>query len=194
MKLTDKRFWQGCKKAVDELLFWLFIVFAVLLAIDLWCVLLTAIVCLFDVGIRLLTLLKIFGALGIIFMLFSNFALWLAMYSPKIYKRIISIVWYKRLKLLYFLTLGYMNVYLLNLYYIRFKYSLYELTQYRINVTYSILVMFPILNIPVYIVALQQCNHPLPFRLAAKLYLQGRLTTNLIQNDYSNLIETETKK
>lgn len=194
MKLTDKLFWQGCKNAVDELLFWLFIVFAVLLAIDLWCVLLTAIVCLFDVGIKSLTLLKIFGALGIIFMLFSNFALWLAMYSPKIYKRLISIVWYKRLRLLYFLTLGYMNVYLLNLYYIRFKYSLYELTQYRINVTYSVLVMFPVLNIPVYIVALQQCNHPLPFRLAAKLYLQGRLATNLIQKDYSNLIETETKK
>lgn len=194
MKLTDKRFWQGCKNAVDELLFWLFIVFAVLLAIDLWCVLLTAIVCLFDVGIKSLTLLKIFGALGIIFMLFSNFTLWLAMYSPKIYKRLISIVWYKRLRLLYFLTLGYMNVYLLNLYYIRFKYSLYELTQYRINVTYSVLVMFPILNIPVYIVALQQCNHPLPFRFAAKLYLQGRLATNLIQKDYSNLIETETKK
>lgn len=194
MRLTDKRFWQGCKNAVDELLFWLFIVFAVLLAIDLWCVLLTAIICLFDVGIKSLTLLKIFGALEIIFMLFSNFALWLAMYSPKIYKRLISIVWYKRLRLLYFLTLGYMNVYLLNLYYIRFKYSLYELTQYRINVTYSVLVMFPILNIPVYIVALQQCNHPLPFRLAAKLYLQGRLATNLIQKDYSNLIETETKK
>ena len=72
MKLTDKRFWQGCKNAVDELLFWLFIVFAVLLAIDLWCVLLTAIACLFDVGIRLLTLLKIFSALGIIFMLFGK--------------------------------------------------------------------------------------------------------------------------
>ena len=118
-------------------------------------------------------------------MLFSNFALWLAMYSPKIYKR---------LRLLYFLTLGYMNVYLLNLYYIRFRYSQYELTQYRINVTHSVLVMLPILNIPVYIIALKQCNHPLPFRLASKLYLQGRLATNLIQNDYSNLIETDKKK
>ena len=191
MKLTEKRFWQGCENAVNEFFFWLFIAFAVLLAIDLWCVLLTAIVCLFDVGIKSLTLLKIFGALGIIFMLFSNFALWLAMYSPKTYKRLISIVWYKRLRLLYFLTLGYMNVYLLNLYYIRFRYSRYELTQYRINVIHSLLVMFPILNIPVYMIAIRQGNHSLPFRMSAKLYLQGKLATNLIQKDYSNLIEPE---
>lgn len=180
MKLTDKRFWNCCRDAVNELFFWLFIVFAVLFAIDLWCVVLTAIVYLFDVWIKSLTLLKIFGALGIIFMLFSNFALWLAMYSPKIYKRLISIVWYKRLRLLYFLTLGYMNVYLLNLYYVRFRYSRYELTQYRINVIHSLLVMFPILNIPVYMIAIRQGNHSLPFRVAAKLYLQGKLATNLI--------------
>lgn len=191
MKLTDKRFWHSCGNAVNELFFWLFIVFAVLFAIDLWCVLLTAIVRLFDVGIKSLILLKIFGAIGIALVLFSNFALWMAMYSPKIYKRLISIVWYKRLRLLYFLTLGYMNVYLLNLYYIRFRYSRYELTQYRINVIHSVLVMFPILNIPVYIIAIRQGNHSLPFRVAVKLYLQSKLATNLIQKDYSNLIESE---
>ena len=190
MESTDKRFWKRCGNAVNELFFWLFIVFAVLLAIDLWCMLATAI-CLFDGGIKSLTLLKIFGAFEIILILFSNFALWLAMYSPKIYKRLISIVWYKRLRLLYFLTLGYMNVYLLNLYYIRFRYSRYELTQYRINVIHSVLVMFPILNIPVYIIAIRQGNHSLPFRVAVKLYLQSKLATNLIQKDYSNLIESE---
>ena len=116
------------------------------------------------------------------------------MYSPKIYNRLISIVWSKRLRLLYFITLGYVNVYLLNLYYIRFKYSLYELTQYRINVIYSVLVMFPILNIPVYAVTIRQCNHPMSFRLAAKLYFQGRLAAYMIQTDYSNLIESESWK
>ena len=191
MKLTDKRFWNRCGNAVNELFFWLFIAFAVLLAIDLWCMLATAIVCRFGAMDKSLTLLKIFGAFGIILILFSNFALWLAMYSPKIYKRLISIVWYKRLRLLYFLTLGYMNVYLLNLYYIRFRYSRYELTQYRINVIHSVLVMFPILNIPVYIIAIRQGNHSLPFRVAVKLYLQSKLATNLIQKDYSNLIESE---
>ena len=191
MESTDKRFWKRCGNAVNELFFWLFIVFAVLLAIDLWCMLATAIVCLFDSGLKSLTLLKIFGAYGIILILFSNFTLWLTMYSPMIYKRLVSVIWSKRLRPLYFLTLGYVNVYLLNLYYIRFRYSRYELTQYRINVIHSVLVMFPILNIPVYIIAIRQGNHSLPFRVAVKLYLQSKLATNLIQKDYSNLIESE---
>lgn len=191
MKLTDKRFWHSCGEAVNQLFLWLFVAFAALLSIDLWCLLITTIVCLIGGGIKSLIFLKIFGALGIVLVLFSNVALWQVMYSPKIYNRLISIVWSKRLRLLYFITLGYVNVYLLNLYYIRFKYSLYELTQYRINVGYSVLVMFPILNIPVYIVVIKQCNHPIPFRLAAKLYFQGRLAAYLIQTDYSNLIESK---
>lgn len=97
MKLTDKRFWNRCGNAVNELFFWLFIAFAVLLAIDLWCMLATAIVCLFGAMDKSLTLLKISGAFGIILMLFSNFTLWLTMYSPKIYKRLLSVVWSKRL-------------------------------------------------------------------------------------------------
>lgn len=189
MKLTDKRFWHSCGEAVNQLFLWLFVAFAALLSIDLWCLLITAIVCLIGGGIKSLILLKIFGALGIVLVLFSNVALWQVMYSPKIYNRLISIVWSKRLRLLYFLTLGYVNVYLLNLYYIRFKYSLYELTQYRINVIYSMLVMFPILNIPVYMVAIRRCNHPMSYRMAAKLYFQGRLVTNLIQMYYTTLIQ-----
>ena len=191
MKLTDNRFWHSCGEAVNKLFLWLFVAFAVLLSIDLWSLLITAIICRIGGGMKSLMLLKIVGALGIVLVLFTNVALWQVMYSPKIYNRLISIVWSKRLRLLYFLTFGYVNVYLLNLYYIRFKYSLYELTQYRINVTYSVLVMFPFLNIPVYIVAIRRYNHPMSFRLAAKLYFQGRLATYLIQTDYSNLIESE---
>ncbi len=187
MKLTDKRFWHSCGNAVNELFFWLFIAFAVLLAIDLWCMLATAIVCLFGEMGKSLTLLKIFGAFGIILMLFSNFTLWLTMYSPKIYKWLVSVVRSKRLRLLYFLTLGYVNVYLLNLYYIRFKYNQYELTQYRVNVSYSVLVMFPIINIPVYVAAIRCSEQQVPLGYAAKLYMQGRLATYLIQKDYLSL-------
>lgn len=192
MKQTDKRFWYSCKNAVNEFFFWLFVAFAALLSIDLWSMLITAVIFLLDGSVKSLTLLKIFGAFGIVLVLFSNFALWQAMYYPKIYNRLISIVWDKRLRLLYFLTFGYVNIYLLNLYYIKFKYSLYELTQYRVNVTYSVLVMFPILNIPVYIVAMRRSSNPLSFDLAAKLYFQGRLATYLIQTDYPTLIATET--
>ena len=188
MKPTDKRFWNRCGNAVNELFFWLFIAFAVLLTIDLWCMLATAI-CLFDGGIKSLTLLKIFGAFGIILILFTNFTLWLTMYSPMIYKRLASVVWSKRLRPLYFLTLGYVNVFLLSLYYIRFRYSQYELTQYRVNVIYSVLVMFPIINIPVYIAAIRRSGRQVPLGYAAKLYMQGRLATYLIQKDYSSLIK-----
>lgn len=177
MRLTDKRFWNRLGNTVNELFFGLFIVFAVLLAIDLWCMLATAIVCPFGEMGKSLTLLKIFGAFGIILMLFSNFTLWLTMYSPKIYKRLVSVVRSKRLRLLYFLTLGYVNVYLLNLYYIRFRYSQYELTQYRVNVIYSVLVMFPIINIPVYVAAIRRSGRQVSLGYAAKLYMQGRLAT-----------------
>ena len=187
MKPTDKRFWNRCGNAVNELFFWLFIAFAVLLTIDLWCMLATAI-CLFDGGIKSLTLLKIFGAFGIILILFTNFTLWLTMYSPMIYKRLASVVWSKRLRPLYFLTLGYVNVFLLSLYYIRFRYSQYDLTQYRVNVLYSVLVMFPIINIPVYIAAIRSNEQQVSLGYAAKLYMQGRLATYLIQKDYSSLI------
>ena len=189
MKLTDRQFWHSCRNVVNELFFWLFIAFAVLLDIDLWCMLATAIVCLFDSGIKSLTLLKIFGAFGIILMLFSNFTLWLTMYSPMIYKRLASVVWSKRLRPLYFLTLGYVNVYLLNLYYIRFRYSQYELTQYRVNVLYSVLVMFPIINIPVYVAAIRRSGRKVPLGYSAKLYMQGRLAPYLLQKDYSSLIK-----
>lgn len=194
MKMTDKRFWDSCKRAINKLFLCFFITFAVLLVVDLWGVVLSAIYYIIVGGVKSVILLKAFGAVGIVLVLFSNVALWQVMYSSEIYNRLISIVWSKRLRLLYFLTLGYVNVYLLNLYYIRFKYSLYELTQYRVNVIYSALVMFPILNIPVYIVAIRRSNNPLSFGLAAKLYLHGRLATYLIQTDYTSLIQEENEK
>lgn len=187
MELFDNRFWHGCGNIVNELFFWLFIAFAVLLAIDVWCMLATPIVCLFDGGVKSFTLLKIFGIFGMVFVLFSNFTLWLTMYSPMIYKRLASVVWSKRLRPLYFLTLGYVNVYLLNLYYIRFTYSQYELTQYRVNVLYSVLVMLPIINIPVYVAAIRSNEQQVSLGDAAKLYMRGRLATYLIQKDYSLL-------
>ena len=189
MRLTDKRFWNRCGNAVNELFFWLFIAFVVLLAIDLWCMLATAIVCLFGEMGKSLTLLKTFGAFGIILMLLSNFTLWLTMYSPMIYKRLASVVWSKKLRPLYFLTLGYLNVFLLNLYYIRFRYNQYELTQYRVNVLYSVLVMFPIINIPVYVAAIRSNEQQVSLGDAAKLYMHGRLAPYLIQKDYLSLIK-----
>lgn len=189
--MGDNKFWHNCKDSVNALFLWLFIMFAVLLAIDLWSLLITAIVYHIECSIKTATLLKILGSFGVIFILFSNFALWIAMDSEKIYHRLLSIVWSKKLRLLIILSLGYVNVYLLNLYYVKSKYTLYELTQYRVNVGYSALVMFPIVNIIVYISALRHSECRLSFVEAAKLYLHGKLATYLIQSDYSNLIQED---
>lgn len=191
MKMTDKRFWHGCGNAINELFLWLFIAFALLLTIDLWSLIVTAISYLIEDGPQTVILLKIFSALGIVLILFSHITLWQTMYSPRIYNRLISFVWNKRLRLLHFLSLGYVSVYLLNLYFIRFKYSLYELTQYRVNVGYSVLVMFPIINIPVYVNAIRHRKRTLALSESIKLYLQGRLATYLIQSDYATLIQEE---
>jgi len=55
-----------------------------------------------------------------------------------------------------------------------------------------VIVMFPILNIPVYIAAMRRSSNPPAFVLATKLYLQGRLATYMIQTDYPTLLATET--
>lgn len=189
MTLPDKRFWNKCDNIIDGVFFCLFVAFAVLLTVDLWGLLITAILYLIDEGTKLILLLKILGTLCIVLILFSHFALWQIMYSPQIYKRLISIVWNKKLWLLKILTIGYLNVYLLNLYFIRFKYDLYELTQYRVNVTYSTLVMFPIMNIPIYVAIMRKKEHSLSIGETIKLYLLGNLATYLIKSDYSDLIQ-----
>jgi hypothetical protein len=48
---------------------------------------------------------------------------------------------------------------------------------------------FPIINIPVYVAAIHFSKQPFLFSDAAKLYLQGRLATYLIQADYLSLIK-----
>lgn len=138
----NKRLWHKCGSAINRLFLWLFIAFAILLAVDLWGILISAIVILFDYSAKLLLAIKILSACAIVLVIFSHIALWQIMYSPNIYNQLISIVWHKRIRLLIYLSLGYFNVYLLNLYFIRFRYTQYELLQYRINVIYSALVMW----------------------------------------------------
>ena len=183
----NKRLWHKCGSAVNRLFLWLFIAFAILLAVDLWILLISAIVVLFDYSVTLLLVIKILSAYAIVLVIFSHIALWQIMYSPNIYNQLISIVWRKRIRLLIFLSLGYFNVYLLNLYFIRFRYTQYELLQYRINVIYSALIMIPVANIIVYCAALQG-NSQLSVHDVTRLYRKGGLATYLIKSDYKKLI------
>lgn len=184
----NKQLWYKCGNLIDRVFLWLFIAFAILLAVDLWGILISAIVILFDYSAKLLLVIKILSVCAIVLVIFSHIALWQIMYSPNIYNQLISIVWHKRIRLLIYLSLGYFNVYLLNLYFIRFRYTQYELLQYRINVIYSALIMIPVANIIVYCAALRGKNQ-LSVHDATKLYLKGGLATYLIKSDYKNLID-----
>ena len=65
-------------------------------------------------------------------------------YDPTISSRILSWVNQHSTALAVWLSLGYINTYLVDLFYIKEKYTQYELLQYRINVTSSTIAMFPI--------------------------------------------------
>lgn len=183
----NNQLWHKCSSAINRLFLWLFIAFAILLAVDLWVLLIYAIVVLFDYSAKLLLVISILSVCAIVLVIFSHIALWQIMYSPNIYNQLISIVWHKRIRFLIFLSLGYFNVYLLNLYFIRFRYTQYELLQYRINVIYSAFIMIPVANIIVYCAALRGKNQ-LSVHDATKLYIKGGLATYLIKSDYKNLI------
>lgn len=106
------------------------------------------------------------------------------MYDPTISSRILSWVNQHSTVLAVWLSLGYINTYLVDLFYIKEKYTQYELLQYRINVTSSTIAMFPILNIVIYhsIIKKMRKNAQL---LSTKgliiLYLKGQLITYLIR-------------
>lgn len=79
------------------------------------------------------------------------------MYDPTISSRILSWVNQHSTVLAVWLSLGYINTYLVDLFYIKEKYTQYELLQYGINVTSSTIAMFPILNIVIYHSIIKKC-------------------------------------
>lgn len=100
----NKRLWHKCGSAINRLFLWLFIAFAILLAVNLWILLISAIAILFDYNMKLLLAIKILSACAIVLVIFSHIALWQIMYSPDIYNQLISIVWHKRIRFLIFLV------------------------------------------------------------------------------------------
>lgn len=106
------------------------------------------------------------------------------MYDPTISSRILSWVNQHSTVLAVWLSLGYINTYLVDLFYIKEKYTQYELLQYRINVTSSTIAMFPILNIVIYhsiIKKMRKNAQLLSTKELIILYLKGQLMTYLIR-------------
>ena len=73
---------------------------------------------------------------------------------------------------------------MVDLFYIKEKYTQYELLQYGINVTSSTLAMFPILNIVIYYSIIKKMHkkmHLLSGKELIILYFKGQLITYLIR-------------
>ena len=106
------------------------------------------------------------------------------MYDPTISSRIQSWVNQHSTVLSVWLSLGYINTYLVDLFYIKEKYTQYELLQYGINVTSSTIAMFPILNIVIYhsiIKKMRKNAQLLSTKELIILYFKGQLMTYLIR-------------
>lgn len=167
---------------------WLFYLLAALVAIDLWCIAISIVFTLVGMNQKCFLLVKIFSAILPALIIWSYVALYIIMYQRTEYVDIISVVWSKRIRLIIWLTFGYYNTYLLSLYFVRFRYSQYELLQYRVNVIHSVLSMIPILNLIVYWRAIHESEVRLSFMQAATLYFKGELMSYLIKENYSHLL------
>lgn len=167
---------------------WLFYLLATLVAIDLWCIAISIVFTLVGMNEKCFLLVKIFSAILPALIIWSYAALYIIMYRRTEYEDIISVVWSKRIRLIIWLTFGYYNTYLLSLYFVRFRYSQYELLQYRVNVIYSVLSMIPILNLIVYWRAIHESEIRLSFIQAITLYFKGELMSYMIKENYSHLL------
>lgn len=123
---------------------------------------------------------KIWASIAISAVILSHALFYQIMYDPTISRRILSWVDQHSTVLVVWLSLGYINTYLVDLFYIKEKYTQYELLQYGINVTSSTLAMFPILNIVIYYSIIKKM-HLLSGKELIILYFKGQLITYLIR-------------
>ena len=172
-------------RTINMAIFWLFLLLVVVLSLANWGIILFSIVdTIIIYSAKAILVYKIWAALAISAVILSHAFFYQIMYDLTISSRILSWVNQHSTVLAVWLSLGYINTYLVDLFYIKEKYTQYELLQYRINVTSSTIAMFPILNIVIYhsIIKKMRKNAQL---LSTKgliiLYLKGQLMTYLIR-------------
>ncbi len=170
---------------INMVIFWLFILLVIVLSLANWGIILFSIVNIVIIHTaKAILIYKIWAALAISTVILSHALFYQIMYDPTISLRIRSWVKQHSTVLVVWLSLGYINTYLVDLFYIKEKYTQYELLQYRINVTSSTLAMFPILNLVIYhsiITKMRKNTHLLSTKELITLYLKGQLITYLIR-------------
>lgn len=143
---------------INMAIFWLFLLLAIVLSLANWGIILFSIV---DTVIihsaKAILVYKIWATLAISAVILSHAFFYQIMYDLTISSRILSWVNQHSTVLAVWLSLGYINTYLVDLFYIKEKYTQYELLQYGINVTSSTIAMFPILNIVIYHSIIKKC-------------------------------------
>ena len=125
------------------------------------------------------------GIISIVLMFFSHAFLYQIMYDNKIYALLIKWIKGHDITPWFVLTMGLCNTYLLDLYYKRNKYSKFDLLQYRVNITDSIIVMLPLINICIYfsIIKSGALKQKISKRDFLHLYVRGRLIQHIIQSN-----------
>ena len=172
-------------RTINMAIFWLFLLLVVVLSLANWGIILFSIVdTIIIYSAKAILVYKIWAALAISAVILSHAFFCQIMYDPTISSRILSWVNQHSTVLSVWLSLGYINTYLVDLFYIKEKYTQYELLQYRINVTSSTIAMFPILNIVIYhsiIEKMRKNAQLLSTKELIILYLKGQLMTYLIR-------------
>ena len=170
---------------INMAIFWLFILLVIVLSLANWGIILFSIVDTVMIHTaKAILVYKIWASIAISAVILSHAFFYQIMYDPTISRRILSWVDQHSTVLVVWLSLGYINTYLVDLFYIKEKYTQYELLQYGINVTSSTLAMFPILNIVIYYSIIKKMHkkmHLLSGKELIILYFKGQLITYLIR-------------
>ena len=163
----------------------LFVLTASILSVALWGLIIITILNLINNFIWYDKALYSLGIISIVLMFFSHAFLYQIMYDNKIYTLLIKWIKGHDITPLFVLTIGICNTNLLDLYYTRNKYSKFDLLQYRVNITDSIIVMLPLINICIYfsIIKSGALKQKISKRDFLHLYVRGRLIQHIIQSN-----------
>ena len=128
---------------------------------------------------------KISAAFWALLALPSHVFCQIIMYDDKIYAYVMSWIKNHSTKWQVVLSLGYINTYMLDLYFIKNKYTR-DFVTYNTDSTESFWIMFPILNLIVYYKMIKDCRSYKGLKeknsALLKLFVKGQLVTYLIRN------------
>lgn len=174
------------KHILNSILAIITFIMVVLIAILSWGVILFAI---YDIiaphTLNSILIYKLSAALWILLALPSHIFCQIIMYDEKIYDYVMSWIKNNSTKLPVILTLGYINSYFLDLYFIKNRYT-HDFVTYNTSATETAEIILPIVNWIVYYKTIRYCRKYAGLqednRTLLKFFLKGQLMTHIIRN------------